>query len=437
MVGGTNILFEKLVDNNTTLGYISKCKRTYTPNEIYTQDETVISTLAYFEPKSKDTKYRGIRLNLEDNNFDFDLFKQTASTFRFLGNQETLSSDWIINLSDQESKSNVSLEKNNLLYATKKDFTVTVYKKSLQTDSQEIILEYNEFKKAESSGSWWTKSKPSISLSPDNNSLAFIDQEGLKIYDLLNKNTTTIISKIDDNYPGMPSWSITDLEAYHLFHPKWSSDSQYISFSQSLHEGSFIGVINIKNNEYTNLRLGNGLKTVTWSPIGNTLAKANDGGYSGVGLWIISDNIKNSQNIAETFNLGGMSFYDVNFSSSGDKVIFTFKDNNNYHLSISDIDGSNYKELDNGTSIKSPIFSRNDDSIYYIKQNYLYSFNLETSEISNIATIPESFTLSWTDDDHLILDGSRTTSIINLENEEILYSRPVSENFFKFMEIIN
>src|SRR3989344_2997526 len=213
------------------------------------------------------------------------------------------SNAWELSLAKDEVKAPSNLIENNLIYATKNEYTSTVYRRNLQSGAQTKILEFDENRKADKSGNLWSGLPPSIALSPDRKSLAFADKEGLKVYDLQTKNTKTYIRKVSEGEceDCAPKWSIDSMSGtYSLARPLWSSDGKYVSFLQSHYEGSSFGAIDTMPGAYIALKnVYGGYSNLNWSPTGHSYVKASPGGYyEGVGLYI-----SNQSNIAEADNI--------------------------------------------------------------------------------------------------------------------------------------
>src|SRR3989338_6298911 len=210
---------------------------------------------------------------------------------------------WEISLAKDEVKASPNLVENNLIYAVKNEYISTVYKRNLQNSIQTKLLEFDESRKADKSGNLWSGLPPNIALSPDKQALAFIDKEGLKVYDFQTKNTRTFIRKTEEGSSetdAPPKWSISSLGGtYSLARPLWSFDGKYISFLQSHYEGASFGVIDTESGTYFALKdVAGGYNNLSWSPVSRSYVKASSGGYEGIGLYVSSQS-----NIAETNNI--------------------------------------------------------------------------------------------------------------------------------------
>lgn len=371
--------------------------------------------------------------------------------------KQEIETGWIISLSNQETTSDNSLAKNILLHATKEDYKVVVYQRDIRNGNQEIIFEYNEDKKAEKSGNLWKGLPPNIDLSPDEKSLVFIDQEGLKTYNLQTGSTRTFINKIgkvDPETEAPPRWSIDGLSAYTLARPKWSSDGQYISFLQSHYEGASFGVIDFLSGEYTSLDLHGGYRNLTWGPNGHSLIKPSAGAYEGIGLLFTSSNLEEIENLSEKFEKKEASFFEANFSPSSKKIVFTYREDwqsEDVKIGVVNTDGSQFLSIDEG-NIQLPFFSNDGNSVLFIKkmddEQYLFSYDFAKKEITIIATLPETFNrwneAEWTQDGLLTVIGKSSSSdlvvggdstrlvILDIDNKKIIYASPVYNQFVNF-----
>ena len=380
-----------------------------------------------------------------------------------IAEQQTLQNEniWSISLPKQEMTSNISLEKNTLIYATKEGYQVQVYKRNIQNGSQVKLFEYNESRKAEKSGNFWEELPPNISLSPNGKTLAFTDDKGLKTYDLQNGNIRTFIQRTE----GAPiKWSVEELSAHFLARPRVSADGKYISFIQAHYEGSSYGVIDLMSGQYSLFRGGSGYGNLTWGPTGHSFVKPSSveaEEYTRVGLHFTSANVEETENLSKKFGKEKSPFFEANLSSNGEQIVFTYKDDwasGNVKLGVVNINGSGFLTIDED-NIRLPLFSQSNIAILYIKKleekQYLLGHDLNNGKSSIIASLPEIFNYwnesSWTTDGYLAVTGrSRASSselvvkgdstrlvILDLQNRDVIYASPIYNQFITFAGFVN
>jgi len=406
---------------------------------------------------------------LEDNIF-YDLQLNQSSTS---GGLPINSVVWEINFPKDEVKPSVDLIEENLIYAIKNDYISTVYKRNLKSGEQVEILEFTESVKAEDSGNVWSELPPSVALSPDKKQLAFIDKEGLKVYNLDTKTTRTYIRKLNEAkcYGCEPRWSFPLLHAYGLFRPSWSSDGNYISFIEAQYEGSTIGLIDTFSGEYTFLKTVYGFRGITWSPIGHSYLKPSYGNvpYESWGL-----RVSNKDDVSETTDLTPkiskseiLYFWEANFSPDGERIVFTFQDPSELpdnlteeeleqikDLAIIKTDGTDFKILLEKVDVKNLFFSKDGGSIFYFQQKdgkeRLVKYELATRNYSDVIVFNNKFNyeeIYWTKDGFLVLSGIlsdpssseeiKRLFILDIENRKLIYSSPVFNCFTNFVGFSN
>lgn len=371
---------------------------------------------------------------------------------------------WKIELANEETKTASNLIENYLIYATKNEYKVIVYKKNLQNGSQTKILEYNESLKATKSGNLWEGLPPNIALSPNKKQLAFIDQEGLKVLDLQANSTKVLIRQTNkpSNEEAPPQWSINSLSGtYSLARPKWSSDNRYISFLQSHYEGASFGLIDYQTGQYFSVNLGGGYRNLTWSPTTSSFVKPMYGGYEGTGLYIsASDITKEATDLSSKFGKQGASFFEVNYSTDGQKLVFSYSDNEeteNTTIAIVNIDGTGFAILDEKGKNQMPFFSTDGEFVFYVQnkngQQVLIKYDLAAKKASDFAVLPSGFNswrdMFWTKDNFLALVGISSSSgltvggdntrmvILDIQNKRIIYASPVFDQFTNFAGLSN
>ena len=374
------------------------------------------------------------------------------------------SETWEIELPRAEMRAPKNLSVKFYLYALKKGYHVVVYKRNLSISSQMKIFEYDEGEEADNSGNYWRGLPPNMALSPDKTQLAYIDKQGLKIYELLYKRHKSLITKINipANQEEIPEWSNKKLkDVYNLHIPRWSFDNQYISFVQSYWEGSSCGIIEIKTGKYFSPPgTGNDLK---WSPTGAYYFDPSHYYGGDIALWISEpENIKKQRDLLEKFDKN-IYVFEANFSPDGKKlVLLYYKDysSKNHTLSIIDTDGTNKKILHRtGIKLQSFFTPEGDEIIYIGKRNnktLLTSYHLKTESSQELAILPSEFNrfefVSWLKERYLVLVGishhytarkkireeiynkinRKRLFILDLKNRNVIYASPIFSYFTTF-----
>jgi len=382
------------------------------------------------------------------------------------------STPWEISLAKDEVKTHSNLVENNLIYAVKSDYRSTVYKRNLQSGTQTKLLEFDESRKADKSGNFWNGLPPSIALSLDKRSLAFIDKEGLKVYDFQTKNTRTFIRKTEEGSSETdtpPKWSVSSLGGtYDLARPLWSSDGKYISFLRAHYEGSSFGVINVESGAYFALKDIPGGYHFSWSPVGHSYVVASSEEYAnnmGMGLYVSSQsNIIEANNIALKFDkTEATSFFEANFSPDGKKIVFIFEEPYDYdgeYLAIVNSDGTGFTILAEKTDVRTPIFSSDGNSVFYFKKKndkqVLVRYDLANKKSTDLIILPSEFNrwekAYWTKDGFLALVGILSNSpnsnltlggdstrmlILDIANKKVIYASPIFYQFTNFAGLSN
>lgn len=371
---------------------------------------------------------------------------------------------WGITVSKGEIKASSDLVENNLIYATKSEYRSTVYKRNLQTGTQTKILEFDEQKKAEKSGNLWEGLPPNIALSPNKKEIAFVDQEGLKLYDLQSGSTKVFIKETvkPTNEDSPPQWSISSLSGtYSLARPLWSSNGRYVSFLQGHYEGASFGLIDSQTGQYFPISLGGGYRNFTWSPTDTAFVKPMYGGYEGTGLFAsASDITKEAVDLSSKFGKQNASFFEVNYSPDGRKLAFTFSDNEESGQSsvgIVNIDGTGFTVLDETGGNSMPFFSSNSSEVFYVQKRgekqVLMKYDLATKKSSDFVVLPTEFnswrSASWTNEGYLAVIGVSSSSgltvggdstrlvIFDLQNRKVVYATSTFDQFTTFAGFSN
>jgi len=375
------------------------------------------------------------------------------------------SNAWEVPLTKDEAKTPSNLVESNLIYAVKSEYRSIVYKRNLQNGTQIKLLEFDESSKADKSGNLWSGLPSNIALSPDKQTLAFIDKEGLKVYDFQTKNTKTFIRKTEEGSSeteAPPKWSISSLGGtYSLARPLWSSDGKYISFLQSHYEGASFGIIDTVSGAYIALKnVSGGYSNLNWSPTGHAYVKASSGGYEGTGLYVSSQsNIAEANNIALKFGKTvDIPFLEANLSPDGKKIAFVFEEPYDIkHLAIANSEGTGFTVLAEKTDARMPVFSIDGNSVlYFQKKNdkqVLVRYDLVNKKSTDLIILPSEFNrwekAYWTKDNFLALVGISSSSgltldgdntrmlILDIANKKVIYASPVFDQFTNFTGLTN
>lgn len=375
------------------------------------------------------------------------------------------SNAWEISLAKDEIKASLNLIENSFVYAVKSEYRSVVYKRNLQNGTQIKLLEFDESSKADKSGNLWSGLPPSIALSPNKQKLAFIDKEGLKVYDFQTKNTKTFIRKTEESSSeteAPPKWSVSSLGGtYSLARPLWSSDGKYISFLQSHYEGASFGVIDVESGTYLALKdVAGGYSNLSWSPVSHSYVKASSGGYEGIGLYVSSQsNIAEANNIALKFGkTEDTPFLEASFSPDGKKIVFVFEEPYDIkHLAIANNDGTGFTVLAEKADARMPVFSSDGNSVLFFQKKsdkqVLVRYNLVNKNSTDLIILPSGFNrwekAYWTKDDFLALVGISSSSgltlggdstrmlILDIANKKVIYASPVFDQFTNFAELSN
>lgn len=359
-----------------------------------------------------------------------------------------------------------------LLYATKDGVTVTVMARDIQTGGERVILTYDEAREAEQSGNLWAGLPPSVSLSPDKQSIAYASRDGLFVYDLEHETTKVLIERLTEPEPGSeqpPEWSYLSQGTYILARPLWSISGNYLSFQKSHWEGSSFGFFDLVQDRYFDLAVAEdetfagGYKNVVWSPAEDVLAKASGGGYEGIGLFVSQDNLEAVVDVTDGTGLSRSLIDTVKISGAGSSLVFTYQDNYDSPQSVATIntDGTDFAVLDipdyhPGTWYAEPFFSANDAEVLYYHtiddEIFLVAYDLATGESVVVAQLPPDYNrwthAQWYDDTHLMLEGIRGRSnlvvagesqlfVFDMQNHTVVYASPIFNTFTTYLGFLD
>lgn len=231
------------------------------------------------------------------------------------------------------------------IYVPKDGKHVRVYMVSDRLTQNVTLFEYDESTVKDNSGNFWSDLDASVALSPSKKVIAYIDDVGLKIYDLSTKNSVLITE-----HPQIFGESGC-CGPYQIYIPRWSADNLHILVMQSLFEGASYAIVNIETREQKTILRG-GATSVEWHPSEPILllASSADGYNAPPGLYIVD--LRNTSlmqsnlvNIAESFGKGNANFVKAEFSEDGSLILFTF--NNKWgednKTASADIEGKNFR----------------------------------------------------------------------------------------------
>ena len=227
-------------------------------------------------------------MQVVENNIDGPIANQILSTFKFI-----------------EPKN---------IYAIKTGAHVVVYRKD------EVLFEYDEVDEKYKSGNHWIDLPHNMAPSRDSQKIAYIDKDGLKIFEINKKSHNLLIP-----HP------ITNETSYRheYYEPSWSADGKYILFTQALYEGNSQYVIDVQTKKYAADINYQPSSKVHWSPTNAVLVWGESREYGDYGLWVADFNNTSEissikpKNIAEIFNQGKANFHSTYFDETGN-LIFTY-----------------------------------------------------------------------------------------------------------------
>ncbi len=361
---------------------------------------------------------------------------------------------WDITLPDDAEVGLIgTLDKSVLIYAEKSGTTVSVNWRALRDGTGGILFSYDErWRDYRQGANFWESLPANVALSAAGDKVAYVNTDGLAVYNLETGETDQLIEKLTaatEDYIA-PTWSAPAATgAFGFAQPTWSRDGRYISLHQALSEGSFWGVYDVAADNYSLISVASnesGLPTLggqtplVWSPTSTQFAKANEAGYSQIGLYVSSVGAPTSAlDIALAFGTGNQEFSEVAFSPDGTMLAFTIKDaeEGDRLLAVANTDGSDYRVLARPGQFSTPFFSADGDWVYYIdRQATLYRISLDDDSLAEVAALPAGFTEwqahPWTTEGYLVLDGLTTLAdglkkrlmVLDLEAQTVRYVSP-------------
>lgn len=377
------------------------------------------------------------------------------------------SGPWKVQLTDQEIKPSRGLTDDNLVYAAKNKRTTKVLKRDLRNGAETAIFSFDEAIEAAESGNTWDEQPPGVALSRDGKALAYVDQDGLKIFDLPTGISKTLIQKVpgaaDNDSP--PGWSKPLGRVFNLAEPRWSSDGKYIRVLEILYEGFSMGLINTETGDYTNIPLPIeiGLPIdLTWAPIGHSFVCS---GCDPDKLRVShSESVHEWADISEKSGWPCFNYYGVSYSPDGNRLAFaclkSLEDYNSNIVAVTGIDGSDFNVIEQAQVSKKgtepPLiqivgFSPDGANLLFVTgeagKQILVRHALSGKERIITALMPPEYNFwdraSWTKEGFLTIQGfswnpevpppKRRFLILDLSNRAIVYASPTFSRFTRFL----
>lgn len=350
-----------------------------------------------------------------------------------------------------------------IVYALKHGKRVTVIQRNMQNAGESVVLSYDESVSADKSGNLWEGLPPSVTLSPDQKHMAYIDSQGLKVINIETDTVRTYIttvgkSKCDDC---ASTWSVQFAYAtYGLAQPQFSGDGEYISFLQAYYEGSAFGLINTSSGSYIPVQGAAGsYNSLHWSPVGQQYIVAEtEGGYVTTGLFVSSEgNIGKARNIVPALEKPGSStpFYGARFSPDGQKIVFIYELLGSKHVGMANPDGTGLTMIAENIEDQMPFFSRDGSSVYFLQRKndelVLVRHALANKQKSDMVIMPVEYQRwqdeEWIKDGYLAIKGvfdekgqtiyfggdKTRLLVLDVENKQVIYASEPFEQFTTFL----
>lgn len=373
---------------------------------------------------------------------------------------------WILTAPAEEVHSTAGLKETRLIYALKSGKHTIVYQRNLADGAQVKILEYDESVEYDpSSGNIWLAEPAHIALSPGKQYLAFVDEQGLKIYSLSDGTQRGLIIKSTITSPDIevaPGWStpsrgkvieggewwgLCDMVVH-----GWSPDGKYISFFEAYTEGSGEGIIEVQTERW--FSYWKGARSMSWSPASDLLLLASaDCELGDPGLYVVKlDKLEQAeaQRVDEKLGLNDFLFSQAMFSPDGQKIVFLIEEmqteGQKNVLAVANSDGTAFEILDEGDNFYklTPLFSPDGSSIFYIEQRHrmvLRRCDLASGRKADVAILPYGWRswrkgfysvhdrIFWTEDGFLSLVGGNAREsrllILDVKHRKLVYASPI------------
>jgi hypothetical protein len=368
---------------------------------------------------------------------------------------------WTLNIPDNEVFSPVSLIEPYVIYAIKTGKHVVVYKRNLIDGKQNVIFKYDEY-------GIWESLPPGIALSHNGQCFAFVDKQGLKIYNLSDGKQRNLIIRgpIPSDTESAPAWSTPshkevikaglDTGLYGIVANGWSSDGKYISYTESFYEERGEGIIELKTENL--FHYNKGASSMSWSPSGHLLLVASsDYAYGEPGLYVVKldemDQTEGKPVIERIDKKFGFTsnrdilFSEAMFSPDGRKITFIFRESDERQpasLAIANADGTGFQILEKNGDFYYSMFSPDSDGIFYIQKQeqriVLRKCILASKKKIDIAVLPSdlphsdwyletSYKVFWTKEGFLpLLVGNENRSrllILDVNGKKVVYASPI------------
>lgn len=268
-----------------------------------------------------------------------------------------------------------------LVFATKSGRVVTVKTLGLHSRVEETLFTYEERQPAEHSGNYWEEQPPSIALSPTGDLLGYGAADGLHIYDLGARTSTTVVERVaegkDEDSP--PTWSPALEGTYGLHNFAWSGNGRYLSFDQSHSEGNTIGFYDRDTNRtfaqqdmpfsYADPHL----EPAAWAAEGASSVVSASGSKSGLILSGIDD-----PSAGKLIRVTHQHFGQAALSPDASRVAFLFNDDEDdwrpTGVGIVRRDGTGLKTIDND-GLKSSVMIDTDHQVWWTEGGLLYRWD--------------------------------------------------------------
>lgn len=305
-------------------------------------------------------------------------------------------------------------------------------------------------------------------LSLDKKTIAYIDDGGLNLYNILEKKSISVIQKTKEALVSMrlpAEWSKEDLVGtYEINNPRSSFDSGYILFNKTDAEIEACGTINVETGEYIDIENKNGriinCDNINWSPVGNELIVPEYGSDNLSGLYIFSVDRLDSRDISNVFKRGKDDFLEAVYSADGKFIAMILKENYEAEsdiLAISERSGKNMIILNDSGEKSDPIISNDGKRVYFFEnmdENISVKYyDLEKNETVDILSLPSGYLhrekSAWISDNLLLVttesigvDTENTSMvkkflIIDVMNKDIIYVSPEMSKDTNFIGLLN